>query len=384
MSAQSVGTLSTGTPQEEVTAGTRTVGVEEEFLLVDPHTGRTVPIASALLQSGTGPDTEDEHVEAELQEQQLETRTDPHARLAALREGLIERRLQADEIARTAGARIVALATAPLPVTPITTPAARYQRMAQRYGPIEQSQLSCGCHVHVAVASDDEAVTAIDRIRGWLAPLVALTSNSPFYGGEDTSYASFRTQLWSRWPSTGPIEVVHTPKAYEELVTQVLATGSAMDRGMVYFDARLSESYPTVEVRVADVCLDVDDAVLMAALVRGLVDSATAEWVDDEPIPVAAHVLRGAGWRASRFGLSEELYHPVEGRSLPASEVVHDLYSRIRPALDRYGDADWVGQRLEHLLRDGNGADHQRTVYGRTGSLEAVVADAVEVTTRQP
>ena len=128
--------------------------------------------------------------------------------------------------------------------------------------------------MHVGVASDAEGVAVLDRIGPWLAPLLALSANSPYWMGDDSGYASFRSQVWSRWPTAGPTRLFGTPEAYHAAVQGLVATGTILDQGMVYFDARLSARYPTVEIRVADVCLSADTATLLAALARGLVETA--------------------------------------------------------------------------------------------------------------
>ncbi|GMA86884.1 hypothetical protein GCM10025868_21340 [Angustibacter aerolatus] len=189
-------------------------------------------------------------------------------------------------------------------MTPSTTSSERYLWMAERFGLTQAEQATCGCHVHVSVDSDDEAIGALDRLRVWLPVLTALSANSPSWQGRDTGYASFRSQAWGRWPSAGPIEVLGSAAAYRALVERLLGTGVLLDEGMLYLDARPSARYPTLEIRVADVCLDVDDAVLLAALARGLVETSAARWRDDEPPPdVPAALLRLAGWQAARHGV---------------------------------------------------------------------------------
>ena len=150
---------------------------------------------------------------------------------------------------------------------------------------------------------------------------------------------------------------------------------------MVYFDARLSARYPTVEVRVADVCLRVEDAVLVAVLSRGLVDTAAAQWRAGVAAPtVPAALVRLATWRAGRSGLDDVLLHPADLRPRPAREVVADLVEHLRPALDASGDLALVEAQLADLLDRGTGASRQRLVHARTGRLADVVLDAVEVT----
>jgi carboxylate-amine ligase len=317
----------------------RSVGVEEELLLVDPRHGRAVPVGQELLDRSPAGMTAAgsavfEALQAELQLQQVETATPPRTALVDLRADLRVRRALADRLATAVGARAVALATSPLPVQPRLTPTPRYRAMSRQYGLTCAEQLTCGCHVHVAVTSDEEGVAVLDRIRPWLPVLTAIATNSPFWNGVDTGYAGYRTQAWSRWPGSGPTEIFGSAAAYHATVAQMAATGALLDEAMVYFDARLSRRYPTVEVRVADVCLDVDDAVLVAALARALVDAAAEQWrAAVPPVPVSAGMLRLASWRASRFGLDEALVHPSDPQLRSAAAVVEALLDHVRPAL---------------------------------------------------
>jgi carboxylate-amine ligase len=142
---------------------------------------------------------------------------------------------------------------------------------------------------------------------------------------------------------------------------------------MLYFDARLSEKYPTVEVRLADVCTDVDDAVLVALLSRALVATVASE---PAPPPWRSDLLRIATWRAARFGLSADLVHPVLGKPDGPREVLAALVDHVRPALEESGDLDRVTTSIERLLARGTGATRQRQVFERSdGDLAAVVED---------
>jgi carboxylate-amine ligase len=117
--------------------------------------------------------------------------------------------------------------------------------------------------------------------------------------------------VWGGWPSSGPTELFGTPQGYHDTVDAMLGTGTLLDDGMVYFDARLSRQYPTVELRVGDVCLRVNDAVLLASLARALVETASREWRLGKPPPqVRLETLHLAYWRASRSGLEEDLGTP--------------------------------------------------------------------------
>lgn len=365
----------------------RTVGVEEELLLMNPDTSRMAPLATRILGSAAAHgDADDEDVVRgslvhELQEEQLELYTSPHSSMAALEEELRGWRTKAAAAAREEGALVVASGTSAVAVEPRRVRTSRYDKMAERFGIVTDEQLTCGCHVHVSVTSDAEAVGALDRIRVWLPALLALSANSPYWQGQDTGYASFRSQALGRWPVSGPTEVFGSPERYRALIESLLASDVILDEGMVYFDARCSHRYPTVEIRVADVCLDVRDAVLVAALGRGLVETAAAEWAAGErPQPVPAALLRLATWQAARWGLSDRLLDPLTSRPKPASEVIGALVDHVRPAVRRCGDEDLMTTRIDRVFSRGNGATRQREMFQRTGSLSDVVAAQARVT----
>jgi carboxylate-amine ligase len=231
-----------------------------------------------------------------------------------------------------------------------------------------------GMHVHVDIADDEEGVRVIDGLRPWLPLLTALSANSPNAAGHDTGYASWRHQVWSRWPSAGSAEPYGSAAAYRQVAADLIRLGAALDPGMLYFDARLSEAYPTVEIRVADTCTDVEDALLVVALVRALVETLA---VQGEPAAVRSDLLRAAGWRASRYGVSGDLVHPLTWDVVPATVALRVLVEHVGPALDRAGDTGRVESGLARLSATGNGARRQRAAYERTGDLRGVVDDLV-------
>ncbi|WP_433506668.1 carboxylate-amine ligase [Pseudonocardia halophobica] len=361
----------TGTARTEP----RTVGVEEEFLLVDPVTGRARAVATSILRSA-GPEADT--LCAELQREQLETGTDPCRDLGHLADEIRRTRVAAQSAAEAIGVGVVPLATYPLDVEPTTSPNERYRRMVERFGLIGREQLTCGCHVHVGVADDEEAVAALDRVRPWLAPLLALSVNSPFWAGADTGYAGYRAQVWARWPSAGPYAPFGSAAGYRALADTMLGTGTLLDPAMLYFDARVSAHHPTVEIRVADVCREPDDAVLVAALARALVETAVREWrAGTDPDPVRTEVLRLASWRAARSGVAADLVDPLTWKPAPARTVLDRLVAHVRGALDDAGDLPLVADLLDAVLRRGTGAERQRAVFRSTGDLRAVVLDAL-------
>jgi carboxylate-amine ligase len=287
----------------------------------------------------------------------------------------------ADRAARSVGARAVALGTLPSANDSSLVPQPRYQAMASRFGLTLTEQLTCGFHVHVGIDSAQEGVAVVDRIRIWLPVLLALSANSPFWHGIDSGYASYRYQVWNRWPTAGPCEVFGSEAEYRRQVRVLMDTGVLLDEGMVYFDARLSSNHPTVEVRCADVCLDAGHAAAIAGIVRALVETASREWRIGLPPPAAtATQLRLAAWKASFSGTEGTLLHPVRHTEAPATEVIQDLLAHIRPVLDRWGEARQVESEVARVLSHGSGSQRQRQILMSTGSLRAVILDAVDRT----
>ncbi|MFE3518597.1 glutamate--cysteine ligase [Streptomyces sp. NPDC059166] len=356
----------------------RTVGVEEELLLVDEESGEPRALSTAVLALAERRAEGDSVFESELHDQQLEFATEPRDAMDELAQEIRRSRAEADRSAAEAGAAVAALATSPLPVGPAIGQGERYRWLAEKFGLTAQEQLTCGCHVHVSVESDEEGVAVLDRVRDWLPVLLALSANSPFWQGQDSEYDSYRSMVWGRWPSAGPVEVFGSADRYHEQVRALIDTEVLRDEGMIYFDARLSHRYPTVEIRVADVCLDPADTVLLATLARGLVETAARAWKAGEPpsaVPVG--VLRMSAWQAARSGLDGRLLHPLTMRPEPAADVVRALLDHVGDALEDCGDVRRAEEGMRAVLTRGTGARAQRELLSRSDGLRDVVRECV-------
>ena len=225
-----------------------TLGVEEEFVLLDPSTGATVLAAAELVRMLGG----EPGVRTELMRFQVETVSAVCTSLdEAGRELTRLRRLAADAAAQL-GCRLVASGVAPYgtPGLAAVTGQPRYRELARRYGRVVAEAGTCACHVHVGVPSREAGVQVLARLRPWLAPLLAVSANSPIAGGHETGWASWRYPIWSRWPTAVPPAAWPDAAAYDTSVRRLIGQGAALDERSVYFLARLSPRYPTVEVRV--------------------------------------------------------------------------------------------------------------------------------------
>lgn len=306
--------------------------------------------------------------------------------LGDLRRSLVDLRRELGEAAARHDARIVAVATHPFATwhdDPGVTPRAAYIQLDETYGLLTAEQSVCGCHVHVGVRDPEIAIEVMNRCRAWIPTLVALTSNSPYWMGLDTSYASFRTQVFHRWPTAGIPEHLADRAEYDALVEQLTATESIDSPARLYWDVRPSVRYPTLEFRAADVLTTIDEAVAYGALVRALVQTAHADAVAERPYePPRPELLRSALWRASRFGLSDHLVDVVARRLRPGPEVLGTLLEHVQPVLEARGEWAEVQAAARFVLREGTGAERQRRSRGGHGEdgLAAVVDRAATAT----
>ncbi|MBG0560311.1 carboxylate--amine ligase/circularly permuted type 2 ATP-grasp protein [Actinoplanes aureus] len=349
-----------------------TLGVEEELHVVDLATRELVPRAPEILDRLDGA-----HFSAELHRSVVETNTPVSATLDDLRDGVAQRRRDAIGVAESLGLGLVAAGTVPLVDLDSLriTPTSRYHRMLHEYQMLVREQLICGAQVHVGVPDRDEAVAVAQRVAPALPVLLALSTSSPYWMGEDSGYASVRSLVWMRWPTAGDSGPLTSAAEHEALVSDLIASGTISDPKMVYFDVRPSAHVPTVELRVTDASPDTETVVLLAGVFRGLVLRALQEHRAGDPLPVARPPLhRAAMWRAARSGLEGDLLDlPRSPVPVPAALAVERLIADVRPQLEELGDWDQVYDLSVRALSRGSSAARQRRALARRGRLSDVV-----------
>jgi carboxylate-amine ligase len=354
-----------------------TLGVEEEYLLLEKGSGLPLPRARTVRTAAglDGAVTPDE-VQPELLQAQIEVNTpvchtldEVHDHLLRLRSAVAGAAEQAGCLAAGAGAAPFA-PPAPAPVT--DTP--RYRSLRTDARQLVDEQLINGMHVHVGVPDRERGVAALNRVQPWLPVLVAMAANSPLWRGADTGFASWRTVVFGRWPVSGPPPAFRDAADFDARVRGLLDAGVIRDAHQAYWQARPSDHYPTLEVRAMDVQLDVEDAVLLAGTVRALVATALREAEQGSPFTPWPHELATAAhWHAARYGTTDTLVCPRTARPRPAADVIDALLDHVGAALDEAGDTDRVASLAHRLLDRGTGADRQREAlraHGAPGLLD--------------
>ncbi len=357
-----------------------TLGVEEEFLLLDPVTGENAPAAEKVL-AGLADDARPQS-RLEVRHSMVEMVTGVCTQLTEVREQLGGLRRAAAESAAATGAALVAIGATPIADPQRTvTDNPRFQAIGRHYGPIAHDPAVCGCHVHVGVPDREVAIQVGNHLRVWLPVVQALTVNSPLFDGVDTGHASWRSMQLERWPSLGPSPLLASGEEYDRTIRTLVASGTMLDESMVLWYARPSATWPTVEVRVGDVCLSVEDTVLVAGLIRGLVATAVDRISAGRPAPdVPDYIVRAAHWNAAHDGLAGTLLDPRQGVARPAWDLVEDLVATVAPALESHGDLAEVRAGLARLRRDGTAAERQRAIFRRTGDIRATLTELARLT----
>ena len=360
-----------------------TLGIEEELHVVDATRGDLVPRAADVIAAAR-PALGD-LVGCELNLCQVETRSPVCRTLDEVDDFVHRSRAALVDAAAPFGLGVVADATHPFgrwQDQRVDRSRLRYRALEDTYQELARQQIICGCHVHVGVPDPDVLVGALTMVRGWLPVLLALSASSPFWQGRDSGYASFRQQIWRRWPTAGLPPSLYSAREYDRVVADLVAAGAVPDATYLYWDARPSARYPTLEVRVLDTCLDPDDAVAIAGLIRALVWTCVHEpgTVAGAPGLLRTEVIEAAMWNAGRYGLEGRLWSPCTGDG-PASAVVDELLLRCAPGLRAHDDEERVVDAIGRILQRGNGATLQRqAVAAHPGRADLATAELLDLT----
>lgn len=357
-----------------------TFGIEEEFLLVNPDSDMPSSRAGEVIAALLPGDGLSLTSSAELLACQVESSTPVCSTGEEAAVSLLHFRKRLAEAAAAAGLDVAPTGAAPSmgPGPAVVSATERYQSMGEMAGAVADEHYVNGTHVHVAVPSREAGVRVLNHLRPWLATLGAISTNSPYWLGRDTRFASWRLIQYRRWSIQGCPPYFHGSADYDARLAKLVATDVVLDPGHIGWLARLSDRFPTVEIRVADTQLEAADAVLLALLIRGLVSTVLsrdpAGSGGGPDAPADPEILDAGLWQAARFGLRGNLLdHGPRGADLSraAPEQVSALLDYVRPALEDSGDEIFVRTGMARMLAAGTGAQRQREAV-RSGGFAAL------------
>lgn len=352
-----------------------TIGIEEEFQMVDRYTGHLSPHIQTILEKGHA--LLGEQIKPEMLRSTVELISKILPDIPTARKEMRDLRAVLAALVEEEGLALVSGGTHPTALwqNEQRSPDARYGQLEQELQDVARSLLIFGLHVHVGIESHEQAVELMNQLRTWLPHLLAISTNSPFWAGRQTGLKSYRSVVWKPFPRSGVPEVFASAGDFDAYVQALVKTGCIDNGKKIWWDIRPHPFFRTVEFRICDMPATFDDTIAIAALCQALVAKLT--WLNGKGLRTSAlssHFIEENKWRAMHYGLDADVIDFVQGRRLSMRESIGDLLDFVDEVIDDLGSRQEIDY-LRRLLEDprGTGADRQIALYEQTGSMEAVI-----------
>jgi len=357
-----------------------TVGVEEEFQIVDPATLELRSHVSELLASSAP--TFGDQIKPELHQSIVEVGTKICANIGELAEEIIRIRRDLSDSAERVGLRVAAAGTHPFSnwMDQVLSPGERYQNIVEEMGQLARSLLIFGLHVHVAVPDRESMIALMNEARYFLPHLLALSTSSPFWMGRDTGLKSFRTTVFRRFPRTGIPDHFGSWSDYEEYVNLLIKLRSIDNAKKIWWDLRPHPTFGTLEFRICDVPTAPHASIAIAALAQAIIVKLFR--LRERNLGFRRYhraLIEENKWRAARWGIEGKLIDFGKREEVPMRDLALELLAFVDDVVDDLGSRREV-QYVHKILSDGTSAERQVQVYRDTGDLRAVVQFLVNET----
>ena len=358
-----------------------TIGIEEEYQIVDPETRELRSYITQILDEGRL--FLREQVKPEMHQSIVEVGSSVCQTPAGIRDELVRLRGIVMNLAGKSGLKIAAAGTHPFSswMTQEITPLERYSGVKQDMQELAQRLLIFGTHVHIGIEDREFLIDAMNVSRYLLPHVMCLSTSSPFWMGRNTGLKSYRSIVFRNFPRSGIPRTFQSWSDFTSLVDTLVNTHTIPDGSKIWWDVRPNWSYPTLEFRVCDVCTRIEEAVCLAAIFQAIVAKLWKLRRDNMTFRVYAHdLIEENKWRAVRYGLDGKLIDFGKQEELPARELIREMIEWF------IGDVvDELGSRKEieyayHILQEGSSADRQLATFERTGDLKAVVDQLIQET----
>jgi carboxylate-amine ligase len=350
-----------------------TIGIEEEYQIIDPVTRELRSYITEILKEESVLLGE---IKPELHQSMVEVGTKVCHTPAEARAELVRLRKLVMDLAAKNGLKVVAAASHPFSswMEQEITPLERYLGVREDLQDLAQRLLIFGTHVHVGIEDRGFLIDAMNAARYMLPHLLALSTSSPFWLGRKTGLKSYRSIVFRSFPRTGIPRTLSSWNEFEEMISTLVETGSIPNASKIWWDIRPNFSYPTLEMRICDVCTRVDEAVCVAALFQAVIAKVWKLRRDNLSWrQYSAALIEENKWRACRYGLDGQLIDFGKSRQLPARQLIEELVMWfVDDVVDDLGSRKEVEYAFT-ILKNGTSADRQLAVYEKTGDLKAVV-----------
>ena len=357
-----------------------TIGIEEEFQIVDPHTRELRSHVSEILEEGRV--LLGEQVKPEMIQSMIEVGTGICADVQEARADVIKLRGVLSTLVRKQGLMIVAAGTHPFSQWQDQKiyENARYESIVEENQIIARSLLTFGLHVHVGIPNPERAVQIMNAIRYLLPHVLALSTSSPFWLGVNTGLKSYRSEVFARFPRTGIPDYFESRGAFEQYVELLVKTGCIDDGKKIYWDVRPHPFFPTLEFRICDIPTRLDDTIAIAALFQAMV--AKVSKLLDRNLTFRLHhkmLIEENKWRAVRYGLDGKMIDFGKGTEVPVRELISELLEFVDDVIDDLRSRKEI-RHIRTILDRGTSADEQLRVWRETQDINAVVDRLIELT----
>ncbi len=358
-----------------------TLGVEEEYQIIDPRTGELSSYITQLLDADGQVTVEG--VKPELHQSVVEVGSGVCETPAQIRDEILRLRGAMATLAARDGLRILAAGTHPFSswVYQRITPLERYLGVEEDLQDLARKNLIFGMHVHVGIEDREFLIDAMKVARYFLPHILALSTSSPFWEGRNTGLKSYRSVQWRNFPRTGIPPTFTSYAEYERIVRSLISANAIQGPSKIWWDLRPHHLYPTLEFRVCDICTRVDEAVCIAAIIQALVAKLWKLRRDNLTFRVyPLSLIDENKWRAVRYGVSGKLLDLGRETERPARELIEELVGWfLDDVLDDLGSRKEVEYAFT-ILERGTSADRQLATFAETGDLHAVVRQLIEET----
>jgi carboxylate-amine ligase len=358
-----------------------TIGIEEEYQIIDPETRELRSYISEILEEGRLVLLE--QVKPELHQAMVEVGSNVCRTPAELKIELTRLRRTIIELAGKRGLKIAAAGTHPFSswMEQEITPQERYHGVKQDMQELAQRLLIFGTHVHVGIEDRQFLIDAMNVVRYLLPHMLCLSTSSPYWMGRTTGLKSYRSIIFSNFPRSGVPRTFNSWEEYKAIVDTLVNTNTIPDASKIWWDVRPNASYPTLEFRICDVCTRVDEAICMAAIFQAIIAKLWKLRRDNMTFRVyPAELIEENKWRAVRYGLDGKLIDFGKQEEFPARELIREMIEWfIGDVVDELGSRQEV-EYAYRILQEGSSADRQIATYQRTGDFKAVVDQLIAET----
>jgi glutamate---cysteine ligase / carboxylate-amine ligase len=357
-----------------------TLGIEEEFQIIDPETRELRSHIQEILADGKM--ILKEHVKPEMHQSVVELGTEICSDARCARQQVILLRSELAMLAAHDGLKIASAGTHPFShwMDQLITVDERYATIVKDMQQIARANLIFGLHVHVGIPDREEAIDIMNQARYFLPHLYALSVNSPFWLGQNTGLKAYRQMIFERFPRTGIPDAFESLSQYEDYLKLLVTTGCIDNAKKIWWDIRLHPFFDTIEFRICDAQSRVDDTIALAAIMQAIVvklNKLRSENVTFRMYP--RRLIEENRWRASRYGLDGKMIDFGRKCEMDERELLHEMLEFIAPEIDELGSHGELAH-IERIMREGTGADRQLAVWEQTQDMKKVVDHIVAET----